>query len=199
MEKAEDGLNKVGHALHTFHPTFRRITFSSKVKEVLKRLTSIKEATINQSMVIFKHPKVGGVGKLVSLCVPLKTGLTYHLNKSLIVVIWPVFFVTFVTNLNTNIVVIPHQDATYLYTDPTPGTLVGFWIALDEATKLNGCLHFFAGSHKAKKVYQRWICFLVLVMHWEIREQKTSAEARTAQLSHMRHEHDFEIWTYCTH
>ncbi len=50
-------------------------------------------------------------------------------------------------------VVIPHQDATYLFTEPSG--LLGFWIALDEATENNGCLHFFAGSHKEKKVYQR--------------------------------------------
>ena len=42
--------------------------------------------------------------------------------------------------------VIPHQDGTYLFTDP-PST-VGFWIALDDATPQNGCLQFIPGSHK---------------------------------------------------
>lgn len=42
--------------------------------------------------------------------------------------------------------VIPHQDGTFLYTDPA--STVGFWIALDDATVQNGCLQFIPGSHK---------------------------------------------------
>ncbi|KAL4219479.1 Phytanoyl-CoA dioxygenase domain-containing protein 1 [Mactra antiquata] len=42
--------------------------------------------------------------------------------------------------------VIPHQDSTFLYTDPMK--LVGFWIALEDATLENGCLWFIPGSHK---------------------------------------------------
>lgn len=41
----------------------------------------------------------------------------------------------------------PHQDETYLRTDPA-GHLVGVWIALDDATEENGCLDFVPGSHK---------------------------------------------------
>lgn len=67
-----------------------------------------------QSMVIFKHPRVGGEVK-------------------------------------------PHQDATYLYCDPFYGKLLGFWIALDEASEENGCLHFLKGSHKKGKVYTRFV------------------------------------------
>ncbi|XP_071443301.1 phytanoyl-CoA dioxygenase domain-containing protein 1-like [Hetaerina americana] len=44
--------------------------------------------------------------------------------------------------------VLPHQDATYLYADP-PSALVGFWLALDDATTKNGCLWFASGSHKS--------------------------------------------------
>lgn len=47
-----------------------------------------------------------------------------------------------------------HQDASYLYTEP-PG-LVGFWIALDDATLDNGCLWFARGSHKSG-VHRRYI------------------------------------------
>ncbi|XP_049885363.1 phytanoyl-CoA dioxygenase domain-containing protein 1 isoform X2 [Pectinophora gossypiella] len=43
--------------------------------------------------------------------------------------------------------VIPHQDATYLYTTPIPP--VGFWIALEDATVQNGCLWMAPGSHKS--------------------------------------------------
>ncbi|XP_046387803.1 phytanoyl-CoA dioxygenase domain-containing protein 1-like [Ischnura elegans] len=44
--------------------------------------------------------------------------------------------------------VLPHQDASYLYAEP-PSALVGFWIALDDATTKNGCLWFASGSHKS--------------------------------------------------
>uniref|UniRef100_A0A8D8UXX0 Phytanoyl-CoA dioxygenase domain-containing protein 1 n=1 Tax=Cacopsylla melanoneura TaxID=428564 RepID=A0A8D8UXX0_9HEMI len=39
-----------------------------------------------------------------------------------------------------------HQDSTYLYTEPD--SLVGFWIALDDATLDNGCLWFIPSSHR---------------------------------------------------
>lgn len=52
------------------------------------------------------------------------------------------------------IAVIPHQDATYLYT--APPKLIGFWIALDDATVENGCLWFSPGSHKSG-VHRRYI------------------------------------------
>ncbi|VVD05972.1 unnamed protein product [Leptidea sinapis] len=44
-------------------------------------------------------------------------------------------------------VVEPHQDITYLYTEPIPP--VGFWIALEDATIQNGCLWIAPGSHKS--------------------------------------------------
>ncbi|KAL3871707.1 hypothetical protein ACJMK2_039690 [Sinanodonta woodiana] len=43
--------------------------------------------------------------------------------------------------------VVPHQDSTFLYTDPMK--LVGFWIALEDADVENGCLWFYPGSHKS--------------------------------------------------
>lgn len=42
--------------------------------------------------------------------------------------------------------VVPHQDGTFLYTEPA--STIGFWIALDDATPQNGCLQFIPGSHK---------------------------------------------------
>ncbi|XP_067431335.1 phytanoyl-CoA dioxygenase domain-containing protein 1 isoform X2 [Thunnus thynnus] len=42
--------------------------------------------------------------------------------------------------------VTPHQDATFLYTEPL-GRVVGMWIALEDATVNNGCLWFIPGSH----------------------------------------------------
>lgn len=39
-----------------------------------------------------------------------------------------------------------HQDATFLYTEPS--TVTGFWIALEEATAENGCLFAPPGGHR---------------------------------------------------
>jgi len=39
-----------------------------------------------------------------------------------------------------------HQDSPFLYTDPL--TAIGFWFAFQDATKNNGCLWIWPGSHK---------------------------------------------------
>lgn len=39
-----------------------------------------------------------------------------------------------------------HQDATFLYTEPM--SLTGFWFALEDATRENGCLWAFPGGHR---------------------------------------------------
>jgi phytanoyl-CoA hydroxylase len=49
----------------------------------------------------------------------------------------------------------PHQDSTFLYTDPP--SAVGYWYALEDATKENGCLSFAAGSHRRAAVKQRFV------------------------------------------
>lgn len=51
-------------------------------------------------------------------------------------------------------IVTPHQDASYLHTDPV--NIVGFWIALDDATIENGCLWIARGSHKSG-VHRRYV------------------------------------------
>ena len=43
-------------------------------------------------------------------------------------------------------VVDPHQDSSFLYTDPT--SVTGFWFALEDATLENGCLHVLPGGHQ---------------------------------------------------
>jgi len=50
--------------------------------------------------------------------------------------------------------VLPHQDATFLYTDPP--TCVALWFALEDATKSNGCLWVLPGSHK-QGIYRRFV------------------------------------------
>lgn len=51
----------------------------------------------------------------------------------------------------------PHQDASYLYTEPV--NVVGFWIALEDATLENGCLWMSPGSHKSG-VHRRFVYVL---------------------------------------
>ncbi|KAF1808676.1 PhyH-domain-containing protein [Eremomyces bilateralis CBS 781.70] len=49
----------------------------------------------------------------------------------------------------------PHQDSTFLYTDPP--SAVGFWYALEDAVAGNGCLSFASGSHKRAAVEKRFV------------------------------------------
>lgn len=42
--------------------------------------------------------------------------------------------------------VVPHQDNSFLYTEPT--TCTGLWLALEDANTTNGCLWAIPGSHK---------------------------------------------------
>lgn len=47
-----------------------------------------------------------------------------------------------------------HQDGSYLHTEPS--SVVGFWIALEDATLENGCLKFIRASHK-NGIHRRFI------------------------------------------
>ena len=51
--------------------------------------------------------------------------------------------------------VVCHQDSTFLYTNPD--SVVGFWIALEDATIENGCLWIDRGGHKGplRKLFTR--------------------------------------------
>ncbi|EFX01225.1 phytanoyl-dioxygenase family protein [Grosmannia clavigera kw1407] len=49
----------------------------------------------------------------------------------------------------------PHQDSTFLYTDPP--SAVGFWYALEDASAHNGCLSFWPGSHRRAPVRKRLV------------------------------------------
>ncbi|KFM82433.1 Phytanoyl-CoA dioxygenase domain-containing protein 1, partial [Stegodyphus mimosarum] len=51
-------------------------------------------------------------------------------------------------------IVLPHQDSTFLYTEPP--TCIGLWFPLEDATVENGCLWFVPGSHK-DTVHQRFV------------------------------------------
>ena len=57
--------------------------------------------------------------------------------------------------LNIGGEVICHQDSTFLYTEPE--TVVGFWVALEDATVDNGCLWVAPGGHKGplRKLFKK--------------------------------------------
>jgi phytanoyl-CoA hydroxylase len=52
-------------------------------------------------------------------------------------------------------VVNPHIDATFLYTNPVSCT--GIWIAMEDATIQNGCLHALPASHKKYPLTKRFV------------------------------------------
>ena len=51
--------------------------------------------------------------------------------------------------------VVCHQDSTFLYTQPE--STVGFWVALEDATKENGCMWTSRSGHKGplRKIFKR--------------------------------------------
>lgn len=51
--------------------------------------------------------------------------------------------------------VVCHQDSTFLYTKPE--STVGFWVAIEDATKKNGCMWASRGGHKGplRKLFSR--------------------------------------------
>lgn len=118
-------LNKVGHALHTDHPTFKKHTFSDRIKEICWQLGYRKPA-VPQSMYIYKNPGVGGEGNSPVAFNCIFTNL---------------LFVTLAPTVKS------HQDSSYIYTEPV--SALGFWTPLDDATLENGCLKFIKGSHKS--------------------------------------------------
>jgi phytanoyl-CoA hydroxylase len=94
-------LNKIGHALHDLDPVFNAFSRSIQMKQLVKDL-GLADYLLIQSMMIFKHARVGGEVDI-------------------------------------------HQDASFLYTEP--GSCIGFWFALEDATIENGCLWAKPGGH----------------------------------------------------
>ncbi|ERL89600.1 hypothetical protein D910_06965 [Dendroctonus ponderosae] len=56
-------LNKIGHALHSLIPVFRKVSLSEKVKECAFQL-GFQDPAICQSMYIFKNPGIGSEGNV---------------------------------------------------------------------------------------------------------------------------------------
>ena len=95
-------LNKIGHALHDLDPVFDAFSRSPQMKKLANEL-GLDEHLIIQSMLIFKHAKIGGEVDI-------------------------------------------HQDGSFLFTEP--GSCIGFWFALEDATLENGCLWAMPGGHQ---------------------------------------------------
>lgn len=105
----ERAINKLGHAMHDLDPVFDRFSRHPRNAALVAEL-GIERPLLLQSMVIFKHPFIGGE-------------------------------------------VVPHQDHTYLWTDPPSAT--GLWFALEDATIDNGCMWARPGGHR-EPVRQRF-------------------------------------------
>jgi phytanoyl-CoA hydroxylase len=98
----ERAINKLGHAMHDLDPVFDRFSRHPRNAALVAEL-GIAQPLLLQSMVIFKHPFIGGE-------------------------------------------VTPHQDHSYLWTDPP--SVLGLWFALEDATIENGCMWALPGGHR---------------------------------------------------
>ncbi|KAI1287244.1 Phytanoyl-CoA dioxygenase domain-containing protein 1 [Halotydeus destructor] len=59
-QTVRQGLNKVGHALHWLNPVYKQVTFSDKVKQLVRHVAQFERPTVPQSMFIYKNPTIGG-------------------------------------------------------------------------------------------------------------------------------------------
>ncbi|KAM7484657.1 hypothetical protein LguiA_000666 [Lonicera macranthoides] len=112
-------INKVGHALHEIEPVFKKFSYSEKLSSLLFSL-GYKRPVIIQSMYIFKS--------IGTVAIPVASA--YHIMQQ----------------RGIGGEVVPHQDNSFLYTDPP--TCTGLWLALEDATIVNGCLWAIPGSQK---------------------------------------------------
>ena len=60
VQKREDCINKIGHALHELDPTFQTISHLPLLGDIAKDL-GLEQPELRQSMYIFKQPRIGGV------------------------------------------------------------------------------------------------------------------------------------------
>ncbi|XP_064346669.1 phytanoyl-CoA dioxygenase domain-containing protein 1 isoform X2 [Camelus dromedarius] len=114
----EKSINKIGHALHAHDPVFRCVTHSPKV-QALARSLGLQMPVVVQSMYIFKAKVLCSAVLHLAWAPASRRGCLQFT---------------------------PHQDASFLYTEPL-GRVLGVWIALEDATLENGCLWFIPGSH----------------------------------------------------
>ncbi|KAI8956596.1 phytanoyl-CoA dioxygenase [Daldinia sp. FL1419] len=126
-------INKIGHGLHTLSPPFAALLDPVLNPDLLGAGTSGGSVTAGRKE---SHP--AAVARALGFKDP-------RCLQSMVICKQP----------EIGGAVPPHQDSTFLYTDPP--SAVGFWYALEDATVENGCLSFLQGSHRWAPVKQRFV------------------------------------------
>eukprot|EP00076_Gallus_gallus_P015909 XP_015135058.1 phytanoyl-CoA dioxygenase domain-containing protein 1 isoform X2 [Gallus gallus] len=124
----EKSVSKIGHALHAHDPVFKQITHSSKVQDRIPTENSALWCAESSKRELWKV-SFQELGRKLGLERPVVVQSMYIFKQP-----------------GIGGEVTPHQDATFLHTEPL-GRVLGFWIALEDATQENGCLWFIPGSH----------------------------------------------------
>ncbi|KOS23036.1 Phytanoyl-CoA dioxygenase domain-containing protein 1 [Escovopsis weberi] len=133
LTKPKDrAVNKIGHYLHALSPPFARLIDERHI------LASNASNAANASNASSAEVNPAGVARSLGFRDP-------RCLQSMVICKQP----------EIGGAVPPHQDSTFLYTDPP--SAVGFWYALEDATAENGCLSFLPGSHRWAPVAQRLV------------------------------------------
>lgn len=131
----ERAVNKIGHYLHVLNPVFAYVTAPESSSASGPPDSSTKHSDAHADAFASARP-VGPIARSLGFRDP-------RCLQSMIICKQP----------EIGGAVPPHQDSTFLYTDPP--SAVGFWYALEDATVSNGCLSFWPGSHKTAPVRKR--------------------------------------------
>ncbi|KAI0545997.1 phytanoyl-CoA dioxygenase [Xylaria curta] len=126
-------INKIGHYLHALSPPFAALLDPTLNPDLQGAATSVGSVAVGH---IESHP--AAVARALGFRDP-------RVLQSMVICKQP----------EIGGAVPPHQDSTFLYTDPP--SAVGFWYALEDATVENGCLSFLPGSHRWAPVRQRFV------------------------------------------
>ncbi|KAL7623156.1 hypothetical protein AAE478_006837 [Parahypoxylon ruwenzoriense] len=129
----ERAINKIGHALHALSPPFAALLDPALNPDLLGAGAS--EGSVAAAR---KESHPAAVARALGFKDP-------RCLQSMVICKQP----------EIGGAVPPHQDSTFLYTDPP--SAVGFWYALEDATAENGCLSFLPGSHRWAPVRQRFV------------------------------------------
>ncbi|KAK9891697.1 hypothetical protein WA026_015664 [Henosepilachna vigintioctopunctata] len=74
-------LNKIGHALHSLNPVFKKFSFDDRIKNICTAL-NFQDPVVCQSMFIFKNPIIGGSVR------PHKDASYLHTEPQKLIGIW---------------------------------------------------------------------------------------------------------------
>ncbi|KAF4122669.1 phytanoyl-CoA dioxygenase family protein [Geosmithia morbida] len=148
----ERAVNKIGHYLHGLSEPFKRILLlppasAAPAASAASAASAAAGGGMQQGGRDTEPGRVGGDGVEISpAAVARDLGFRDpRCLQSMIILKQP----------EIGGAVPPHQDSTFLYTDPP--SAVGFWYALEDATLENGCLSFLPGSHRSAPVRRRLV------------------------------------------